>query len=426
MKKLITVITLSLALLVGVSPAQALLSGDTETTLVISNLVGVAGDGKVDLTWESSPDQNGNPAAKFVVHVGAKSVAGGLATKYDKTYEATEKKISITGLTNGSPLYFAVNAVGANGTAGSVSNEITLTPVGATTTATTVTPTTDAPTVLSAIAKTKTTVVVEFSEDIVLPKESPEISFSIAEEKDDSKFLLVWSAEYDVENKGEATEKEVHNRVVLVTDEQEKGKSYAVTVSAIITDEKGNPIESGVTDSAVFTGTDLLTPVEDPAHAAATDAIAEEVIVTDTTATPAVPNPETTTPPADVTPPADITGLVITFKAKASDFLISLSWKLSADAANELVEQIVYHSLDKGATWDAGKALGKDVATYETAGAPETEHTFKITTRDQAGNESVGVIQSVRLPALPSTGPVALIAVGAGFLLAGASRLRKK
>jgi hypothetical protein len=82
--------------------------------------------------------------------------------------------------------------------------------------------------------------------------------------------------------------------------------------------------------------------------------------------------------------------------------------------------------LNKGENWDAGIKLAQDAISYEMTCEPETEHTFKITTKDTAGNESTGVITSIRLPALPQSGPLSLILIGSGFLLAGARGMRKK
>ena len=433
MKK--TAFAVMLSLLAFIAPTQALFEDDAETTLVISGFIGTPGDEEVSLEWSASPDKNGNDASSFKVYSSKTSVAEGLANEYEDVIEVTEASATISNLTNGSPVYVAVQAIGQNDIEGEISEELRLVPSveGADV---------EAPTVTASSARTKESVAVEFSKNILLPEENPELSFTITEADDDSKFLLVWSAEYDVQNKGEENEEEVHYRVILQTDEQVADKDYKVTVSALITDEDGNPIESGATDSAVFTGTDKETFEED--HPVAGEGEVEpeaddnegdetEGGILDNIISPEVGDTgltgnedETAIAPVDTEAPADVTNFMISFKARASDFLVKLSWTLSADTASEIVDQILYHSLDKGTTWDAGKLLAQTDTDYELSAKPETEHTFKLTTRDQAGNESDGVIRSVRLPALPQTGPVALVALGAGLALAGVSRLRKK
>ncbi|MCT4592432.1 MAG: fibronectin type III domain-containing protein [Candidatus Gracilibacteria bacterium] len=486
MKK--TLIATVFAFLIGIVPAQALFLDLADTKLVVSQLEADMGDGEATLTWSVSPDSNGDQPAKFVVHQGTKSVAEGLASSYDEMFETAEKTYKLSGLENGKTYYVAVKAFGQNGEEGSMSKEIEVVPSSG------ADPINNegAPRVVKAEALTSTLVKLEFSEDVILPTDSPELSFSVTDEKDDTSFLLVWSVEYDKED-----DKEVFSRVILTTDEQDKGRNYLTTVSALITDKDENPIESGLTDSATFIGTDkteletdaltqevvteentqeggdeqvdsatdeaevvLEGETEDSLKEAADEAaldidalqkqaeeearkLAEQEQAEEEAAVEAeepvvevekeevVPVVDTTeavveVDEEDTTPPAEVQGLAITFKQRVSDFLVKLTWGLSPDAVSEKVDQIIYHSLDKGKTWGQGKNLGEKATSYETTAKPETEQTFKVTTRDVAGNESQGVIKSVRLPALPKTGAPILIALGAGLSMAGLSGLRKK
>ncbi len=111
----------------------------------------------------------------------------------------------------------------------------------------------------------------------------------------------------------------------------------------------------------------------------------------------------------DTTPPENVTNLILTFKKQLEQFAIVLKWTPSLNTAKDLVEQMLYMSMDRGSTYDAGKALGDSAATTEVGGLEGgKEYTFKVTTKDTAGNESTGAIKSIRLP---QTG------VGAGLLL---------
>ncbi|MEI7510957.1 MAG: fibronectin type III domain-containing protein [Candidatus Peregrinibacteria bacterium] len=128
----------------------------------------------------------------------------------------------------------------------------------------------------------------------------------------------------------------------------------------------------------------------------------------------------------DKTPPENVTELVATFKAQVSDFLVTLTWKNSLNKAGDLASQLLYVSTDKGVTWSPSSDLGKDEHTATFTGRPDTEYTFKVTTKDTAGNESTGAIASVRLPALPTTGAPIFIALGMAFMGSGFMSLRRK
>jgi len=456
MKKIIQKLILILAIFPISSLSVAALFSEDTGTLLISDFKGTVDDGKVSLTWSAAPDQNGNSPEKFIIHYGTKSVAEGLAESYESTKESTEEKIEITELENGVPLFFAVNAIGKDETEGTMSEEIKLTPSKTTI---------DSPAVVSAEAIYKDEVVVEFSKEIVLPKEQPELSFTITEEDDLDKYLLVWGAKYYEEENESGKKTEDKKKVVLETEEQEKDKKYNVTASFLIEDTEGNPVASGVTDSAVFSGieieketeknseedssqeqdadsstTEEKTSSEDKNISQDNDQSTEEDDKTDpqedknkedeTSKEDEEENdalaPVADAPQLDNTPPEDITNLVITFKKQISNFMMKLVWTASLNSNNDLADQLLYHSLDKGLSWANPVSLGKTATSYQAIGQPETEHTFKITTKDLAGNESTGAIKSIRLPALPSTGPLSLAFLGAGLFLAGVSKLRKK
>ncbi len=128
----------------------------------------------------------------------------------------------------------------------------------------------------------------------------------------------------------------------------------------------------------------------------------------------------------DTTPPEDVTELVATFKAQITDFLVTLSWKKSLNTAGDIMTQLLYVSKDKGKTWETPSDIGKDKNTTSVKGLPDTEYTFKITTKDKQGNESTGAISSLRLPALPATGAPLFIALGIALMGAGILKTRRK
>ncbi len=115
----------------------------------------------------------------------------------------------------------------------------------------------------------------------------------------------------------------------------------------------------------------------------------------------------------DTTPPEDVTNLLLTFREELEKYTVFLSWTASLDTAKDLVDQILYKSLDRGNTYDAGKSLGAEATSTEAKNLEGgKEYTFKITTKDDAGNESTGAVKSIRLP---QTG------LGVGLLLLGSA-----
>jgi len=124
----------------------------------------------------------------------------------------------------------------------------------------------------------------------------------------------------------------------------------------------------------------------------------------------------------DTTPPENITKLLLSFKKELEKFVVMMSWTPSLNTAKDLVDQLLYMSMDKGKSYDTGKSLGAVVAKTEVANLDAgKEYAFKITTKDASGNESTGVVKSIRLP---QTGPaLGLLLLGS---LGAAKRLLKR
>lgn len=126
----------------------------------------------------------------------------------------------------------------------------------------------------------------------------------------------------------------------------------------------------------------------------------------------------------DLIPPEEVTKLIARIKNVKTN-LVELRWEPSKNSAKDLANQNFYQSNDKD-----GKAFGAASSLGPTATAVEVEnlqgnswYTFKVTTKDTAGNESKGAVTSIYLP---KTGP-GLIAAGLTSVLMGLySRRRKK
>jgi hypothetical protein len=101
------------------------------------------------------------------------------------------------------------------------------------------------------------------------------------------------------------------------------------------------------------------------------------------------------------------------------EIVVSLTWELPDDQS--IADLILYKSMDGGNTYDSGTSLGPDREEVEVTGlTPGEEYYFKLTTMDPEGNESEGMITSIKLP---ETGMGLGLLFGASM---GLAALRKK
>lgn len=112
----------------------------------------------------------------------------------------------------------------------------------------------------------------------------------------------------------------------------------------------------------------------------------------------------------DTIAPEDVTG----FLSNLMDMAVALNWESSLNSAGDLVDHYLYVSQDGGQTYEKKETLGRDASSYTFEGGVEGKtYLFKVTTVDEHGNESEGVVTTVTLP---------MTGVGLG-LLGGASLL---
>ncbi|PIQ78031.1 hypothetical protein COV81_05570 [Candidatus Peregrinibacteria bacterium CG11_big_fil_rev_8_21_14_0_20_41_10] len=223
-------------------------------------------------------------------------------------------------------------------------------------------------------ATSATEVVVTFSEAVVLPTGAAE-PFSILNAAQPDQFLTIQNVTLDPTDP---------KRVIITTEPQTAAKY--VLVVGVITDANGNLIAAD-NSSMEFTS----------ASGAAGD----------------------TTAPEDAT----------NFKSMLEDaatLLVALTWTKSVDSASDLVEYVLYQSADGGVTFQqirTVQALADAKALIDNLQANQT-YTFKLTTKDAAGNESEGVTTVVTLPETgPGLGMLALSSLFGGRYFA---RRRRK
>ncbi len=212
------------------------------------------------------------------------------------------------------------------------------------------------PEVLTVSAVDNTHVTVTFNEPVVLTIE-PNEDFSIIEEADGSKSLGIFGVELS-ENSAE-----VDDTVALLTTAPQEEKSY-VLVASKLTDEADNEVNPAK-GSAVFMGVKSSASGEDK------------------------------------TPPKDVAKFLAEVVLQADKYIVKLAWEIPAENKNDTAEQVIYKSTN-GESYSKTTSVAPDVNKYEVKDLTAGDYWFKITQKDQAGNESQGVVKKITLS---ETGP---------------------
>lgn len=379
--------------------------------------------------WDEAKDKEGNAVDHYRIYYGTASVQKAEAANYETEVNTPDNKTTydLTGLSKDKTYYVSITALDKDDVesleysvevSGKTSGEAQQSNANSNANANANATDKVAPTVINAVAADKNHVLVGFSEKVTLPATLPEAAFSITEQINVNNVLEVKSAKLYADDPAGKT-------VLLETANQTKNVNYIMTVGVAVTDAAGNAIQSGNTDSALFLGSDLANSIVAGNKPAETTPPVTTPPTTTDTKTPAADDLLTQTPTveADKKAPEDVTNLTLTLKKQLESFMVMMNWTPSLNTAKDLVDQIVYQSMDNGVTYGTGKSLGATGTSHEVSGlTPGEEYTFKVTTKDSAGNESVGAVKSIRLP---QTG------IGAGLLLLGSAAvanriLRKK
>lgn len=243
-KYLKKIIATAVALALGVN-ALAVFAADTTEPSDVEGLVAYPGDGEVTLEWDPATDDTA--VTGYYIYSGLSSVTddGGTYT-FGSTDAGDVTSYTMEGLSNDVTYYFAVTAYDEAGNESiNYSFEAEATPESADT------GDFSSPTVSDAEAISNTLVEVTFSEDLVLPDDGAS-AFSV--EASDGTSLEILDAYLSEDDS---------SVVFLVTGVQTAGAQYILTAGITISDEAGNPIVSGTSDTAIFTGSSLETAEEE-------------------------------------------------------------------------------------------------------------------------------------------------------------------
>lgn len=235
---------LALSSLMGGVLASAEIVDTSELPSVVEGLAVVPGDGEVTLTWDAATDDTG--VEGYYVYVGLLSVDDEGSYTFPSSDAGNSTTYTVENLSNGVTYYFAVTAYDADGNESEFySNEVEATPESSEIADYT------SPTVKSATALTSSLVEVEFSEAVELPSD-PTSAFALT--ATDGTALQVIDAYLSDDP----------TTVFIVTDVQDPDSEYELTAGIGITDTSGNPIESGTSDTAFFTGSGVEEDTEEP------------------------------------------------------------------------------------------------------------------------------------------------------------------
>lgn len=267
MKKKLSLIvfTIVTSLVLAIAPTMA--ATDVLPPSDVENLKAKAGNGEVTLTWDAATDNVG--VVGYNVYYGNAAVTAE-SGEYTETADAGDvNQFTIKSLENGKTYYFAVTAYDEAGNESeSYSNEASAQPTGdkATTDK-------EAPEVENAEALYQTVVKVVFTEEVKLPKETPELAFQITNSKslatlEVTKAMLAKDYEGEIYKKDDKKtdkekEEEMKKMVVLITEAQKAKDEYKLEVTADVEDLAGNPVASGTSDTGVFTGSGEAEPKEE-------------------------------------------------------------------------------------------------------------------------------------------------------------------
>ena len=253
-------------------------AGDTGYPSDVNNVKAEGKDKAITLSWDASTDDTG--VTGYKIFYGIQSVSVDSASYTLGPIDAGNVlTYDVPNLENGKTYYFAVTAYDAAGNESEFySNEVSA-KAGVPGADVPPAPAADAvaPKVGGASAVFSDMVKVVFSEPVQLPTVTPESAFNIKEDLAGTA-LAVTKAELDATDITNKT-------VVLTTDAQKKDAKYVLTVGIQMKDLAGNPMISGTSDTAVFTGSDVPqakeikpaapeAPVVDPTPAVAADTTA--------------------------------------------------------------------------------------------------------------------------------------------------------
>lgn len=282
MKKKLSLLVFAVITTLVLSIAPTFAASDVLPPSDVENVKAKAGNGEVTLSWDASTDNIG--VTGYNIYYGTQAVTAESGEYTEVADAGNVNEFTVKSLENGKSYYFAMTAYdAATNESENYSSEASAKPVGEKTAKDT-----EAPQVVTTEALYQTVVKVVFTEEVKLPKDSPELAFQITDTKslatlDVTKTMMAseYKGEiYKADDKKTAAEKteEMKKMVILVTDAQKAKSEYKLEVTADVEDLAGNPVASGTSDTGIFTGSGEPEPVESADPLTTTDKEAPKVV----------------------------------------------------------------------------------------------------------------------------------------------------
>ncbi len=412
------------------------------TALKVENLSILPANGKAMLMWDPVTNAEDKLLTRYKISYGKESVEEGFSDEYDESIKVELNKeeletvdvarSEVPELKNGEKYFFVVQAIDTDESLGAKSEEKFTTPSAEE----------EQLELEKGIAITSNIVKAELSKNVVLDddieqrkktfiiniKNNNEEVFVIKDVVFKENYLSKIDAENNEEEQQEAITEGKELYIILEEEENilDKDTEYQLTASARLKDANGEVIDNGVTDNVFFTGTDetevsdTKTETEqatsiDPLQALLSQNSAKD---TEEETLHAAPN--------DTTAPEEITNLQAKVIKQVKDFLVNLSWTKSKNTEGDLTQQLFYSSIDNGKSWGEAREFTGDIEDYSFTGKEKTSYTVKITTKDRSGNESKGVVKTIKVPELVSSGAPLFLALGLALMGGGAQIARRK
>jgi hypothetical protein len=368
----------------------------------VQNVVAVAGDGQVTLSWDEAVDADG-VVNEYKVYYGTTAVQ----TAEDMYEDEVTAGIgllthTITGLANGTSYFFAVTAVDDEQMeSDTYSVEVSATPAGVVVV--------ESIKVLDVRQNWDNEVQLIMSKDVFFaPGEDPRESFIITGKDSGTQIAI---NEIQVKD----------TQLVLITAEDfVAGQAYQIVATAKVEDKDGKSVEAGSMDRVEFvavrfseepvTSTEPDAGTEDPnAGTTVVEPSAGETTEPTVVVESAV-SPDTT---ETVTTVEDVQDFSLDTSLLKSEQLVLLEWSL-AETPN-IADQILYtrRGLED---WDSGYSIGIDITQLELEVDMDENYEVKVVTVDAEGGESEGTTLSFST-GLSATGPGTIGSVIALILL---------
>lgn len=376
-----------------------------ENPSTVENLRLTSMDGAIQLDWDKATDSDGI-ILDYVIYYGTtplSETSDGMYPEYIET-DSAETTYTVEGLSNGITYYFTVTAEDEeNNESEDYSLEESAMPRSEAI---------DSPTVISAKQISTEEIEIVMSEPVSILSRTQAVSV-IQKNKPSNELEVL-----DVNSEG---------AIIYLKTEANRIKSgvvYEITVSSAVEDLDGNPVNSGVTDMATFTGknpsdfiieepivivddNDVLKqgetlPVEKPDPTPFVEPVEKIEPIVEPVVAPLHPAPSTE---VDEIPPADATNLIMDSSKVETDGKATLIWTPAIDTDEDIIDQMLYTKEGNG-NWDAGYSVGKATAMEELAVKVDMTYMVRVVTVDKSGNQSNGIATTFSTQ-LSKTGPSA-------------------